>query len=341
MKELLKNIFIPPLASRPVSALASHLLELHIPVFLVHQLVNDTRTGSGITPEHLRNCLRYLVKNGHNFVSLKDAIYALKNSKPLPEKPVVFTMDDGFMQQATITAPIFQEFNCPATFFVITDMLDRQLWPWDAKVSWLINNTKKQRIAIKFEDETLKLDLGNAEKKHLARYKTRDFIKETDMNTLSNSLEQVAAATGLSIPESPPEFYEPANWDIARKLEAGGFTFAPHSKTHRILSKMDEASARDEILGSWQRLTTELSDPLKVFCYPTGRPFDFGSREINILKDNDFLAAISTIPGYLTSLDNHELNLYALPRFDLPESMTDFIQYCTWIEFGKKTMHLY
>lgn len=249
-------------------------------------------------------------------------------------------MDDGFAEQATVTAPIFMEFKCPLTFFIITDMLDQNFWPWDAKVSWLINNSKKPNLEIKFEDEIVNLDISNTEKKHHARYKIRDFIKETNFDNIADTLDRVSTATGISIPETPPHLYKAANWDMVRELEIKGITFAPHSKTHHILSKIDAQSARNEIEFSWKRLKKELNNPLEVFCYPTGRIFDFGPREISILKENNFLGAVSTTPGYLTSLDHPDLNLFSLPRFDLPETLTDFIQYCTWIEHAKKSIGL-
>ena len=88
MKHILKKLIIPPLASRPVSALARHFLNAHIPVFFIHQLTDDKKYDHGITPDHLRNCLSYLTENGHNFVSLKDAILALKYGRTLPDKAV-------------------------------------------------------------------------------------------------------------------------------------------------------------------------------------------------------------------------------------------------------------
>lgn len=341
MKNTLKHLIIPSLANRPFSTLATHLLGQHAPVFVVHQLSHDKKFDSGITSDHLRKCLNYLVKNKYNFASLKDAIHALKHGYSLPNKTVIFTVDDGFMDQATSIIPIFLEFDCPITFFVVTDMLDQTRWPWDAKVSWLINNSKKQQITIAFEDETVHMDISDVEKKQYARQIIRDFIKETEFENIDDTLNRVAAATGLVIPETPPPLYATMNWDMARELENKGVTFAPHSRTHRILSKIDMLSAKNEIEYSWQRLKEELNAPLDVFCYPTGRKFDFGPREISILKENNFLGAMSTIPGYLSSLKDPDLNLFSLPRFILPESMTDFIQYCSWIEHAKKSMFLF
>ncbi len=178
-------------------------------------------------------------------------------------------------------------------------------------------------------------------KRHNARQNIRDYIKETSSENIDDALDQLAIATGITIPESVPELYKAIDWDTARALEKKGVHFAPHSKTHRILSKMPLAAAKHEIEYSWKRLSEELDQPLNLFCYPTGRKFDFGPREISILKENNFLGAVSTIPGYLTPLENSDLDLFSLPRFNLPESMVDFIQYCSWIEHAKTSIKYY
>jgi len=128
------------------------------------------------------------------------------------------------------------------------------------------------------------------------------------------------------------------NWQQARDLEKKGIRFAPHSITHRIMSKLDREAVEQEILESWQTLQNELENPLKVYCYPTGRIMDFGSREIEILKNNGFIGAVSTIAGHVESDKNPEKQLFTLPRFNLPNNMADFIQYCGWIEYAKHIM---
>ena len=101
------------------------------------------QSSGAITPGHLRRCLSYLVENDYTFISLEQLVTALANSESLPPRAVVFTMDDGFIDQAEITAPIFIEFSCPLTFFVITGMLDQSLWPWDAQISWITENSRQ------------------------------------------------------------------------------------------------------------------------------------------------------------------------------------------------------
>lgn len=335
MKEFLKKILIPSLASSSVSALACALFGRGVPVFMIHRMKVAGQANSGTTPEHLRQCLSYLVANGYTFVSLEEIVQSLRNQTSLPKKSVAFTMDDGFLEQGTVAAPIFFEFNCPVTFFVVSGMLDQKLWPWDAKISWIIDNTKKNHITIKFEDEWFSETLGDKDSCTTARAKIRNVIKEMDAELIPELIKQVAEAAGVSVPEEAPRCYQSISWEMARELESRWVRFAPHSISHRILSKLNKPSVEKEILGSWQVLERELANPVKIFCYPTGRVLDFGPREISILKKENFLGAISTEAGYVECKKDPEKQLFRIPRLVVPDNMRDFMQYCSWIERAK------
>lgn len=332
MKTFIKKFLFPPLSGSTVSALAASVFGCGLPVFMIHRIKVPGQTNSGICPDHLRRCLSYLAENGYTFVSLEEVVLSLRNQTPLPEKAVVFTMDDGFLEQATVAAPIFLEYNCPLTIFVVTGMLDQVLWPWDAQVSWLINNTEKNNITVDFEDELLSLTLGDEKKRGKAREQLRNIIKEMDAELLPAIIRRLAEAVDMPLPEIIPACYRSMDWDMARELESRGVQFAPHSMTHRILSRLSKPVAEKEIIGSWEKLDSELSRPLKIFCYPTGRALDYGPRETGILKRENFLGAVSTLPGYVEEWANPEDKIYHIPRLVVPNNMMDFIQYCSWIE---------
>ena len=335
MKKLLKYSLITALNSRPVSALGDFLFGHGFPIFMLHRMQHGNEPYSGITPNHLRRCLQYLVDRNYQFISLEDVVLSLKNNKPLPPNGVAFTMDDGFADQAEIAAPIFLEFNCPVTFFVITGMLDNKLLPWDVIATHLINSSKKESIKLKFPDKTYNFQINETTGRQTARQIIRDALKMMDPDSMDNAITLISQATGVKIPLSPPKEFDPISWDMARQLERDGIKFSPHTVTHRMLSKLDEKSAEDEIIGSWKRLKEELSAPSPIFCYPTGRPCDFGSREIDLVKKAGLIGAVSTIPSYTEVASTNRNYLYSLPRLALPNSYHDFLQYCSWIGYTK------
>lgn len=339
MKTFLKRLLIPILASKPITAFANRLFNSGVPVFMLHRIERQHESDTGkISSAHLRNCLDYLVDHGHTFVSLEELIQALKHGQKLPQKSVVFTMDDGYVDQAEIASPIFLEYNCPLTFFVITGMLDQTTWPWDAKASWIFESSTQPSLENCVTIKNLNLELSNNNSKRTIRRSAQDALKKMDAKVIPDILQQLASDAGVTIPDKAPRSYQSMTWDMARRLENQGIRFAPHSVNHDILSRLSQKSMEKEIQNAWQRIDNELKNPLKVFCYPNGKPIDYGGREIEIIKNTGYLGAMSTTSGFVKHDKSSGNQLYSLPRLALPDNMTDFIKYCTWVESARDSL---
>ena len=333
MKKILKPALISFLTSRPVSIVTDPLFHNSVPIFMLHRVANPSAQNEhGITSDHLHNCLDYLVDRNYIFLSLESLISALRSNQKLPIKSVVFTMDDGYIDQAEIAAPIMLEYNCPLTFFVITGILDQLLWPWDAKVSWIIESSSINTLGASATIKKLNLKFDGTVNKKTLRRSIQETLKKLDADSISATVQSLADDAELTIPNKAPPGFQPMTWAMARTLEDRGVHFAPHSTSHNILSKLDQNSMEREILDSWDRLKIELKNPLKIFCYPNGTAMDFGNREIVFLKESGFLGAVSTIPKIVKYKFTSDDYIHTLPRLSLPDNMPEFIQYCSWIE---------
>lgn len=335
MNTSIKKLAIDALTS-PLFARAGRRLFGHgIPVFMLHRV--DSKTSRHrITAEYLRKCLQFLSDNHYTFISLYNLVTALREKQELPDKCVVFTMDDGFEEQISHAATIFMEFECPVTIFLITDMLDGKLWPWDDRLSYLFEKTTRENIRIDIGDEHVNLALSTAQETRRTNEHVRNLIKAIPASEVESILSRLEIAAEYKIPESPPIEYKPLSWNLAREYEARGVDFAPHTRTHRIMSKMDAETMKSEILGSWQRLKEELASPKPVLAYPTGRYCDFGSREVRFLRETEIIGAVSTIPAQVRPEKYNDYYIYSLPRYSMPKSFEDFRMYCSWIEYTKE-----
>lgn len=86
--------------------------------------------------------LNFLLQN-YIPVSLFDAINFLKNNKPLPEKAILLTFDDGFREIHDIVAPILLEKGVPATVFVSSGFIDNENLAYQHKASLLVECFKE------------------------------------------------------------------------------------------------------------------------------------------------------------------------------------------------------
>jgi len=115
----------------------------------------------------------------------------------------------------------------------------------------------------------------------------------------------------------------PLNWEQIRKMADGGIIFGAHGHSHENLSAFSKERAVEEILTSKNILQDVLCKPIDLFSYPWGQHGFFNDEITNILKENNFVAACSTIWG----TQNRYEDLYALKRIriDPTDSMREFI----------------
>ena len=141
-----KRIGLAAGAAVATPTLARRLLRDRGLVFMLHRFDNPDLGVPGHNPEHLRRSLDYLRGHGYELVRLEDLIRRLATDAPKPSGAIAFTIDDGYADQATIGAPVFAEFDCPVTTFVTTGFLDRAMWFWWDRVTYIFSRTRAQRL---------------------------------------------------------------------------------------------------------------------------------------------------------------------------------------------------
>jgi peptidoglycan/xylan/chitin deacetylase (PgdA/CDA1 family) len=113
---------------------------LRVPILMYHYIsvppedADIYRIDLSVHPDNFRAQMAYLSENGYTTIDLYDLSRAITNQGQLPEKPVIITIDDGYLDNYEIAFPILQEYGHTATIFVITDLVDREhpgyaTWP--------------------------------------------------------------------------------------------------------------------------------------------------------------------------------------------------------------------
>lgn len=337
-KAIIKTVSIKLMMSEPLSWLGESLFRDHVTVLFMHRAQMDELGVCGHSPEYLRRMLSYLSKKGYVFLSLEQLLQE-KDFIFQERRGVIFTADDGFFDQAEVLAPVFMEFNCPLTIFLVSGFLDGKLWPWDDKVAYVFNNTAAPRISIEFSGNRLLYTLPNKSARQQAIADFQRFGKTLPANQVTDLLGLLAQAAEVEIPDKPPLQYRSLTWEQARSLERQGVRFGGHSVSHRIFSRMHEEEARQEIVECVGRLRQELQYPLPIFAWPTGRQQDFNELSCRLLREAGVKAAFSTEPGCVSREEFMDPEArYMLRRMSLRTDMMDVIQYVSWIEPFK--MHL-
>ncbi len=105
---------------------------VQIPILMYHYLgtppprADIYRRDLTVAPDLFAAQLDRMQADGYTIISLYDLTAHLLEGAPLPEKPVVLTFDDGYRDNYENAFPILRERQLTATFFIVTDFIDRE-----------------------------------------------------------------------------------------------------------------------------------------------------------------------------------------------------------------------
>ena len=91
-----------------------------------HHLDEDV-LGLCVSPKCFQKQMEFLYTSGYNVVSLEELVGCLKKRAALPENSIVLNFDDGYEDNYTHAFPVLKKFSFPATIFVATDFVGKEL----------------------------------------------------------------------------------------------------------------------------------------------------------------------------------------------------------------------
>lgn len=191
----------------------------------------------------------------YRVISLREYLTARREGKPLPDRSVVLTFDDGFRNFFTVAAPILVERRMPVTVLLITDRIRREseanldhCWaPNDdeAYLSWREVRSLAQEKGIEFGSHT-------CSHPKLSSLSTQDVERE-----LRDSGSVIAAHLGeVSTPFAYP--YGDHSDSVVERVHSSGYVCA--------LTTEEGANAEDAGLFTLRRTLIGDGDEGPVFA---------------------------------------------------------------------------
>ena len=96
-----------------------------VAILAYHRFVPGDRKCDllSISATSFRSQLEYLRDNGYTVVSFSELADFVEGKGPMPRKPVILSMDDGYKSVYQVAYPLLREFGYKATVFVYTDFI--------------------------------------------------------------------------------------------------------------------------------------------------------------------------------------------------------------------------
>lgn len=91
-----------------------------MPVLVYHRFSSTKKPDYyTVATSQMREQLEYITKNGYTTIWLSEMIDYVENGKPLPPKPLIIALEDGFRDNYTELYPLLKEYNCKAVMFIV------------------------------------------------------------------------------------------------------------------------------------------------------------------------------------------------------------------------------
>ena len=141
--------------------LADDQAGIPVPILMYHSILRDPAKAGKYTvsPSQLESDLIYLNDHGYTTIFVQDLIDYVYQGKELPDKPVILTFDDGYLNNLTYVLPLLEQYDCRATISVVgaycqrwTDMQDPN--PNYAYLTWSDIRTLTQSGRIEIGNHT-------------------------------------------------------------------------------------------------------------------------------------------------------------------------------------------
>jgi peptidoglycan/xylan/chitin deacetylase (PgdA/CDA1 family) len=219
--------------------------------------------------------------------------------------------DDGYKDNIEFAAPVLKKFNCPASFYVVTDSINRNVPTWTYIIDDIFQNTKKEFIELEFDfvPESFKKNYfqingsTNAEIKKIKPWlkKLSNVQRLEILQSVMQQCNDVAVSDNKMM-----------SWDEIRQLDSAGFTIGSHSHSHPMLASLQsESEITEELQLSASIIKKELNKNPLTISYPIG---SYDDRVMRLSEVAGYKYGLAVEQQFFNSDRN---NFYKIPRVEL------------------------
>jgi len=303
----------------------------HKVTILMYHYVRDLKHSrypqiKGLNVDFFVEQIEYLQKHYH-FITMEILIDAIENNKPLPEKSILLTFDDAYIDHFIYVFPILNEYKIQGSFFPPVKAITEHTLLDVNKIHFILAaEENKSNIIIEIFKEFAKyrIDFNLYSDQYyyekLAKSNRYDaaevvFIKRLLQVELVETLRKVIInnlfkkIVNINEESFSRELY--MNIDQLKCMQRNGMHIGSHGYDHYWLGSLSKEKQRNEIEKSLEFLK-EIGSNLQnwTISYPYG---NYNNDTIDLLKEYNCKLALTTEVD-IVDLQFH--NRFYLPRLD-------------------------
>ncbi|HEY4343586.1 MAG TPA: polysaccharide deacetylase family protein, partial [Parvibaculum sp.] len=286
-------------------------------IFMLHRVREPDGAGFApnsileVTPKFLEETLHHVRERGLVTLSLDEAVKRLA-ARDFSQRFAVFTLDDGYKDNLTVAAPIFERYRVPFTVYLATSLPDGAAELWWVALERIIAMANEVRIRFPQGEEIFRT--ASTADKNAAWSGIYWKLRALGEDALRAEVRRLAVEHGLDMAAITRELS--MSWADLRNLADHPYAnIEAHTASHFALAQVSEERARIDIAHGLARHEAMLGVRPTHFSYPYGDPSSAGERDFSLAEEFGFRSATTTRKGVIHPA--HADALTRLPRLSL------------------------
>lgn len=256
----------------------------------------------------------YFLKENYNIITGDELLDIIRNKKPIPNKACLLTFDDGWRDNYTNAYPILKKYDVPAIIFISTDYVGTNNIFWHEQLQELLNSIPVDLDIItidkvladwpnKIRSTVCEIIKQPKSKRQLIINELITMLKPFNPKKINNLIIKLSKQYKQELIDEPLVL----SWDEIHEMSKNNIYFGSHTKSHAILTQIEEDKLNQELNESKRILEKWVEKPIYYFSYPNG---NYNEKIANSVKDAGYIAAFAMVSGKIFSNNN----LYEIER---------------------------
>jgi len=201
------------------------------------------------------------------------------------------TFDDGDRAFYQTVFPLLCRHSVPATIFVSPRSVVEQFNFWFQEINGYDTAIMQEIFAREL----------NIPIEKIISFDMFSLLKTQPVDLIWNLISLYRQQTGTA----PKPCQNINRTELETILASRLISVGAHTLYHPVLPNETDVRAKEEILGSISELETLTGEEVRYFAYPNGRyGFDYGEREMEILRRSNIKLALTTEPHFVNGTAN-------------------------------------
>jgi len=245
-------------------------------------------------------------KSNFDIVTIEELNALSQNQKRLSNRYALLTFDDGYIDNYQLAYPLLKEHKIPATFFIATDFIEKDIIPWWDEIAFLIQNSNQEILQL---DNWKSPILLTSKSKNEDIKKVLHLIKLDSSKTMSEKIINLKIALNLEAGYLTPHKDLFMTWEMLKEMQDNGMSIGSQSCSHSIMSHLSIEEQKYEVAHSKKLLSEQMGKDITSFAYPVGGISSFTKATEKVLEESHYTLGFSFIAGINREINNHNFHL--------------------------------